>query len=290
MTPEEICREYNIPFRQAGEDNNVREGFIGLHCPYCGRPDDKFYLGWNLARRFMSCWSCGFIPAAKALAELAGIPFGKARSLLGEMEPAEWETDRAALRGRYVEPPRVTTMLMPHHKYLQGRGLNSEQVERLWGVGGIGIAERLQWRLFIPILYRGERVSWTTRTIGTGEPRYISAPAECERISAKQILYGGDYVRHTAIVCEGPFDVWAVGPGAVGLSGIGFSAAQVLALSKIPNRVVCFDAEPAAQLRARQLVDQLAPFNGRTWNAVLDAKDPAAAGEKEIRALRKFLE
>lgn len=291
MTPEEICREYEIPYRTAATSPDVREGWIGLHCPYCGRPDDKFYLGWNLQRKFFSCWSCGGVPAAQTLAELTGLPIGRCRAILGEMEPPEWQADRAALRGKYVEPAGVGDLLTAHREYLRSRGFNPAAIEKIWGVRGIGgIAAKLQWRLFIPVVYRGAPVSWTTRALGTTGARYISAPAEYERISIKKILYGGDYVRHAAVICEGPADVWAVGPGAVGLSGVGFSPAQVLALSRIPNRVVCFDNEPAAQLRAQQLTDQLAGFRGVTWNVQIDAKDPASAPAGEIRALRKFLE
>jgi len=293
LTPIEILQEYNIPFRRPGESHDVREGWVGLHCPYCGRPDDKFYLGWNLARKFFSCWSCGWLPAAQTLAELTGLPVGKCRALLGELEPAEWERDKAALRGKYAEPPGVTALYRAHRLYLTTRFKDpniSERLEKIWGVRGIGPAVKLAWRLFIPVIYRSEPVSWTTRAIGPENPRYISAPAECERISARNILYGGDFVRHAAIVCEGPLDCWAIGPGAVGLGGVGFSPAQVLALSRIPNRYICFDNEPAAQLRALQLAEQLAPFAGVTSNVQIDAKDPATAAPKELRLLRKFLE
>lgn len=290
MTPIEILQELGIPFAQPGESRDVREGYVGIRCPYCGRPDDKFYLGWNTSTRRMSCWSCGGLPTVKTLAELAGIPVGRARALLGELEPAEWQTDKATLRGRYIEPPGVGEMRRAHREYLGRRGFNPRAIEKIWGVRGIGPLTKLAWRLFIPHLYRGAAVSWTTRTIGIQEPRYVGAPAEYERISAKEILYGGDYVRSAAVIVEGPVDVWAIGPGAVGLSGIGFSPAQVRALSRIPARYVCFDNEPAAQLRARQLCDQLAPFLGQTHNIVLDSKDPGSATRKEIRTVRKLLD
>jgi hypothetical protein len=264
---------------------------VGTTCPYCGRGPDKFYLGWNLSKPRAHCWSCGNIPTAKALAELAGISWGRARAILGEVESDYASPDKSELRGKFVAPDyAVPKILTPHRKYLRDRGLNWRVAEKVWGVGSIGLAAKLQWRLYIPVQYRGENVSWTTRTIGQQSPRYISAPPESEKISAREVLYGGDFVRHAVIVCEGPADCWAIGPGAVGLLGIGFSTAQVLRLSRIPCRYVCFDAEPAAQIRARQLCDQLAPFPGVTQNILLDAKDPAAATSRELRKLRVLLD
>lgn len=292
MNLPEIFRDLRIEFKTADESGDVRTGWIGTTCPYCGRGPDKFYLGWNLSKPRAHCWSCGNIPPAKALAELAGISYGRARAILGEVESDFSGPDKSELRGKFSPPymynPRLLT---PHRKYLRDRGLEPRVVEKVWGVGSIGLADKLAWRLYIPIAYRGENVSWTTRTIGNTNPRYISAEPQQEKISARDLLYGGDFVRHAVIVCEGPADCWAIGPGAVGLLGIGFSPAQVLKLSRVPNRFICFDAEPAAQLRAKQLCDQLAPFAGTTTNIILETgKDPAACSPEELRKLRELLE
>lgn len=289
MTLIEILQEHRVQFRTAGESKDVRQGWVGLHCPYCGRPDDRFYLGWNLSKKFFSCWSCGWLPAAKVLNELTRLPIYKCRELLGEAE-AEPGVNKDELRGHYSEPTGVRRMRDAHRTYLAARGLEPRVVERLWGVRGIGIALELQWRLFIPIYLNDEPVTWTTRTIGPKSPRYISAKPEQEALSINDVLYGADHCRHAAIAVEGPLDCFAIGPGAVGLCGIGFSPAQVLRLSRYPIRAVCFDNEPAAQKRASALCDLLAPFPGTTHNIQLDAKDPGSAGKREIRLLRKFLE
>lgn len=285
----EILNSAGVQTRTAANDPNVRVGWLGVHCPYCGRPPDKFYLGWNLSRRFFSCWSCGWLPPAQTLAELIRVSVGRAREMLGDLSPG-YVVDKNALRGKYVEPRGVGRMRSAHIEYLRGRGLNPTSVQRIWGVRGIGNAVELGWRLFVPINYGDEPVSWTTRALGDTTPRYVSAKPEQEKISQREILYGGDFVSHAAIVVEGPADCWAIGPGAVGLLGIGFSVSQVLKLSRIPQRLICFDAEPAAQRRARQLAEQLAPFPGETFNAVLSAKDPGSAGRRELSELRKFLE
>jgi hypothetical protein len=162
-------------------------------------------------------------------------------------------------------------------------------LQQFWSLEGIGIASKLSWRIYIPIVFRNVRVSWTTRAIGTTVPqRYISASAAEEALNHRDLIYGLDYCQHSIVIVEGPTDAWAIGPGAGALFGISFSVAQVRKLTEIPFRFVCFDSETAAQQRANDLCSQLACFPGRTCNIVLDAKDPGSASPKEIRRLRRL--
>lgn len=155
----------------------------------------------------------------------------------------------------------------------------------------------LSWRIFIPVSHpdapgkkRGQwmRTSWTTRAVGRGvEPRYLSAPPDCESVPLKSSLLGLESVGHAAVVVEGPFDAFRVGPGAVCTFGLSYTRAQVLLLSRIPVRVICFDNDPAAQARAHKLSDELAPFPGETHVAVLSGPDPDSSPEAEVDELRR---
>src|ERR1019366_8053371 len=111
-------------------------------------------------------------------------------------------------------------------------GYDPEQLVKVWGIQGIGLATKLMWRLFIPVHLNGEIVSWTTRGITDAEPRYLSAPAECEAIPKAELLYGYDFTRHAIAVNEGHLDVWAIGPGAVGTGGVAYSQEQALLMAK----------------------------------------------------------
>jgi DNA primase len=177
-------------------------------------------------------------------------------------------------------------------RYLSKRGFDYKEIQWLWQIKGIGIAERkLMWRLFIPVLHNNEVVSWTTRSIRDNTKyKYISAGPEQELLPHKNILYGSDYARHTVIIVEGPLDVWRIGPGAVATFGTAFTKQQVLALLKYPRRVVCYDNEKEAQDQALKLCDALGVFGGETLNVTLESKDPDEAKPKEIKRLRKFLE
>jgi DNA primase len=187
-------------------------------------------------------------------------------------------------------PQGVGPLLPAHRAYLKKRGLNPDLLASVWGFRGIGIAPRLQWRIWIPIcdLY-GKVVSWTTRSIGDDPPtRYISATADEEELPHRSILFGAHLARHVIIVCEGALDAVTIGPGAVATCGVGFSKAQKAAMAEYPVRVVCFDAEDDAQKRARALCNDLSAFPGSTENVYFDsAKDANSADRAEVDELRK---
>jgi len=89
-------------------------------------------------------------------------------------------------------------------------------------------------------------------------------------------------------VCEGAFDAWRIGPGAVATLGVGYSEAQVGRILRFPIRAICFDSEPQAQKRARKLRDELTGFKGETYVIELEsAKDASEASEVEILQIRK---
>jgi hypothetical protein len=188
-----------------------------------------------------------------------------------------------------LQLPRGLVDLMPQHiKYLEGRGFNVNKLKKLWDVQAIGMCGELRWRVFIPIKYQGKTVSWTTRSIRADATlRYWSASSDQESVPHKSLLYGEDYCRHSVIVHEGAIDAWSVGPGATATCGIGYSQAQLIKIAKYPRRTICFDNEPAAQKRARELCNILEALPGQTNNVQLDAKDANTASRRELRLLRK---
>ncbi len=180
--------------------------------------------------------------------------------------------------------PKTGPLLKAHRAYLRGRGFDPEQIEAVWGIGGIGVASRLAWRLFIPVHLGGEVVSWTTRAIGDDPVRYVSARPEEEALPIHSLLYGEDYLRYAVVVCEGPTDAWRIGPGAVALMGVKYTQAQVVRIARYPRRIICFD--PDAQERSRALASELAPFPGETLVVVPGAKDIAESSPDDIEEVR----
>ena len=271
-------------------DRQTRPGWINMKCPFCGKDP---YLGINMTGLYASCWSCGYTRLEDVLQVVTGWKLRQCwefvRSLRGSLP-----TLCAPLRtGELCLPPGAGPILGPHLEYLGQRGFHTpRQVVQDWDLGGIGAdGGHLKWRILIPIHYHGKVVSWTTRAIGGREPRYYTAADKDSIISPTQLCYGMDHVRNSVVVVEGPVDVWAIGFGAVALLGQTVNSARLEQLSRIPLRVICFDNEPAAQVRARQLADNLSIYGGVTTNMVLrTGKDPASASTREVQKLREYLQ
>jgi len=282
-----LLDELKIDYLEEGH-SHARSGWIQLReCPFCG--SGNYHLGYRIGSKYFNCWRCAWHSAYSVLRAI-DIPPRRIREFLDSFdEDGSLAKALSQERGELVEPKGRDCLLKAHRAYLKARGFDPAKLEQMWSLEGIDhLGGRLQWRIYIPITFKDKRVSWTTRAIGNRvEQRYISASAQEESINHKRLLYGFDYVTHTAIAVEGPTDVWAIGPGAVGTFGTAYSTAQVRLLAAVPNRFVCFDSSTDAQRNAKKLCSELALFPGSTTNIVLDAKDPGSAKRKEIATLRR---
>lgn len=282
----ELMERHGIEYRAEGH-HHCRPGWIQIDCPFCGKGSGKFHLGYSLEDHYTNCWSCGHHSVHAVLTQLLGIGYADAKRMLSDTRPEKVVTER--ISGNYKPPSGVGFLLRQHKKYLINRGFDPHDIQILWSIKGIAIHPNLPWRIFIPIYYHGQPVSWTTRSISNekGIVRYMSADKQSESIPHKTLLYGEDYARHAIIVCEGPTDVWAIGPGAVATFGLSFTNEQIDKMSRYPVRAVCLDSDRESQKVARKLVDTLSAFPGETMNVVLESEDAGEASHREIRKLRK---
>lgn len=295
MNIKEILTQYSVPFAEYGSHHHVTKGWINVDCPFCSQGTEKYRLGINIkgSKTWMNCWSCGPHYVPETLMQLTGLSFPEIKELLETYEPLLVETrTRATIRRSTCKLPEHLGKLQPaHRKYLMKRGLNPTTIANQWGVKGIGFAQYLQWRLWIPIFFNMEIISWTTRSISDDvDKRYIAASEDDEKLPGKSVLLGEDYCKNAIVIVEGPFDVFKIGKGAAATMGTSYSQSQFLRMSRYAKRIICFDSDPPGQTRAEQLCDALSPFPGETFKIVLDsAKDPASASAKEIRQIRKLL-
>lgn len=285
MTIQEILNDLGIDFLETGH-HHCRPDWVQIkQCPFC--ESSNYHLGWNTQLNFASCWRCGGHYGPKVL-EALGASREKARSLYeginGGPRREKWRSTKTRLK----EPAGLGPLTTAHRQYLRSRGFDADTVERVWSVQGIGLAARLAWRIYIPVIHRAQKVSWTTRAIGdrVGQ-RYISASEEESSMNLKELVYGMDYCHHSVVITEGPLDAWKIGPGAGALFGTAFTTAQVKKLIDVPRRFICFDSETDAQRKAEELASLLSCFPGVTENWVLDSKDPGSASSKELKLIRR---
>jgi len=291
MDLKQLLDEHGVRYAEGGTHEHVREGWLGLDCPWCGE-SGKFHLGVHLGTLRASCWQCGRRDLREALALITRLPARKVGALVRDLPRAPRTASKVPLaRGRLRTPGGLEPLSERHQEWLRGRGLDPDQMKRLWGLRGIGLSARMAWRIWVPVHLDGEAVSWTTRSIGNVPKRWIHAQPDEEVWPIKSLLYGWDYVRGSVIVVEGPSDVWRVGPGAAALFGVVPTILQIRLLSSVPRKVICFDREPPeAQRAARHLAEQLQAFPGETLVVELSSADPGEATDEEVAELRSYLE
>lgn len=300
----ELLREYDWPISPEGHHHNT-QGWLQFDCPFCGKGTKSYHMGFNHRGAYCNCWRCGPHSLYDVVREISDLPHFNLGEILGKIDKEKIKIEEK--QGKLKLPPKRVPLLEIHKSYLRKRGLDPDKMVKLWKLEGFGLcANNFSWRLFIPIYFQGEIVSWTTRSVNTihnewktfdnraiksGNSRYRTAPAEHEKISHKKILFGEDYARHSIIVCEGPFDVFKLGPGAVATCGIAFTQAQVERISLYPRRTICFDREVEAQKRARSLCESLSVFPGETNNLELSLKDPGDLRQPDVETIRgRFLD
>lgn len=263
---------------------HARSGWLNVRCPFCG--SNKYLLG--LTSTTANCYQCGPKTVYDALSVLC--PNLSKRELvhfLRNVKPTKFYRG-VKVRGTYKPPPgRISLMDSPFHKrYVESRNLDPKLLESFWKVEAIPQVGNHAWRLFIPVFWRYEPVSWTTRAVADGLLRYKSADPKSESLPHKSILFGEDFAGDTIVIVEGPMDVFTLGPGTVCTFGLNWSAEQLDRMILYPRRYVCFNNEPQAQRRAQKLVDILTPFPGQTWNVILDEKDINAMPPRKVKKLR----
>jgi hypothetical protein len=298
------------PFHHA-ESGEFRAGFAyrgehyAVRCPFCA--DHKARLSichlWNTpdpytGRRMdwlANCFNeqCTWDHNAELMAMVFGFKNHSVRVLLESMrvEPGiviDLEPGPVELPGEILP----LADLGPDHpalRYVHGRGFDMAELAATWDVAfcrrGVGPTLPAGGRILIPVHFRGERVGWQARYVGTVTkesriPKYLTLKG----FSAKRTLYNYDRARasRVVVVCEGVTDVWAVGPEAVGLFGKTISARQVELLGDWVAEgglvVLCLDPDAWEEEGAEQkfsldrLKDQL---KGRLVAVRLpDARDP----------------
>jgi DNA primase len=182
------------------------------------------------------------------------------------------------------------------YMYLQQRGYkNPVDIALKWRLKATnGFYGALSFRIIIPIYFKGNLVSWTSRdTTGISETRYLSAPGNQEIIPHKQVLFGIDEAicYNRCIVVEGPFDAMRFGDGAVATFGTSWTIEQAVLLRDCFAEVfILYDNEELAQRQSEKLAATLSDFDiPTTCLSLKHLKDPAELSPSQIAKIKKDL-
>jgi hypothetical protein len=173
--------------------------------------------------------------------------------------------------------------------YLRSRGYDPDRLGRQLHVGYCGVAYSdfplADDRIIIPITFGGIWVGWQARYIGEpprGTPKYASMTG----MKKREVLYNYDIAKAYpyVVICEGPTDVWRVGPAAVALLGKNLSTAQRHLIGTGWGggaAVVLLDGD--AQAEARRVHDALGGLvRDRVLVQLPEGKDPGDFAQEDL--------
>jgi hypothetical protein len=303
-----------VAVRNGDGGRGYEVGVRVFDCPLCG---DHGARGWVGTTHWVAgCFNTG----CDAEPRLAGGVVEWARRVLGFASRAEvWRhLEREFGGGQAFVPPPVrprgpdfchypvgmrrfepdpSPMQVPFEAFVGRQWGLSPADARAWGLGWC-LYGSYAYRVIVPVLMGGVPVGFQARTVGAGEPKYLTSshaaterrPAECGR-PAGAMLFNIDALPEegTGLLVEGPGDVmgWHRGnrartPTGVALLGVALTAEKLATISaRRPELVmVALDDEPAARRRALSHVEDLeawgVPAVACRWRG---AKDAGAGAE-----------
>lgn len=302
----DLYQDFGISIANEGH-RHYRQGWVNVECPFCvSEPGHEgLHLGYELETNHYVCWRCGWHPVSKTIAKLLNISEEQAKDLAKKYKiyvPVLSKTPELRLnKVPFKIPFGVGDMTDIHKRYLLKRNFDPDKIIQTWEVKGIGPFGKLQYegkeinynyRLFIPIMWNSKVVSFDTRDItDKHKSKYMACPSELEIISHKKILYcRQEALMDTAIVVEGPTDVWRFGVNSVATSGIKYTSNQMRLIAKMFKRTpICFDGnEPQAKQQADKLVSELRFRNVDAFRVDIN-NDPGSMDQSEADYLVKQL-
>lgn len=284
-------KAYNIKY--STDHHHCSPGWVQIHCPFCPSSQSKnFHLGVDLSSGGVSCWRCGGHSLKDLIQVLLNCSLSEVYPVLDRFKGKKAYVKKGPL---YIPPTELTLppgtgpVNKSHLRFLRKKGFKDpERLVEDWGLLGTGPLGPYKFRIIIPFFYQGEMTSYTSRDItNKASLRYKVCPLEQEIKHIKNSLYGMDKVLgDTVVVVEGPTDVWKLGAGAVGTSGIKWTMAQAsLLTSHFRRAVILYDNEPQAQKQAIKLAEHI------SWDIDVEVvcergiKDPGSLSEKQGKIL-----
>jgi len=267
---------------------------VQVHCPFC--PGSKnFHLGIHVTNAYANCWRCGPHSLISTIRELLHITWKEVYSIIeeyGDISSIKTSKHIKVSGSKLVLPGLIEPLKNKHRKYLIERHFDPDDIINTWNVQSVGPVGRCSHRIYIPIYYRGEVVSYQCRSTQKGNDivRYITCDRDKETVFHKSILYGLDYaISDNVAVVEGATDTWRLGPGSLATFGMEFMKEQIYQLSRFKKVYLMYDPEPAAIRQAEKMANELA-FMGKCEPYVIDIKtlgveDPGDLDQRDANEL-----
>jgi len=282
----QLFDDYSVDY--ATEGKNVGQNFIGLHCPWCG--DSSYHGGVpkDGTERF-SCWRCGNHGLKQTLATILGV---KNVDIILD----GYRDDFVTVNEKRTSDCGVSHVSVPgselqwyHKTYLQNRRYDPELLMQKYKVAGTEPLSDYGARVYFPIIYKGEVVSYQGRSINPYDTyRYMTASPQEEKMFHKHLLYNYDFCKEDFIVLvEGVFDALRLGDSACATFGTQFMAEQLLLVKPFKRVFMLYDNEFTAQEKAKKAANMVGGLiDGEVMVVNLGgSKDPDDLSDDDARCL-----
>jgi DNA primase len=287
----EFCIDHNIEYWTEGE--NVARGWTNVQCPFCD--DHNNHGGINPIQSYYNCWRCGWHSLESAISELLNVSFSEAVKIKKEYTTNilkhNLKKKKEIKHKTIVSLPEGTGELKKQHRdYLVKRNFDPDEIIEKWNIKGTSHLGSFMWRLIIPIYFKGQLVSYTSRDITDKQDiRYKTALPENEVVFHKNIVYGLNKPENKGIIVEGPFDVWRMKKNTVCTFGTMFSLHQIKCIAENFNEVfILFD--PDAIDKGKYLAQELSMIGCKAHVVSHDLDcDPGDLSQNDADYLRKKL-
>lgn len=293
----ELFEENGIRVWTSGK--NVSKGWIGLQCPYC--IDDTNHLGVRLSDYKVRCWKCGGKRLSSILHTLLNISYREAFKLIKDeleppdspMEDEDVEVIDRVYEGKLsVKLPEEATKHFPklHLDYLRSRNFKPRKLIRQYHLRAVNLHGQYKFRIIIPVFYDGRIITFTSRDVtDAAEERYKAAPKKTYP-NIDHYIYGLSRIPQggSAILVEGPSDVWRLGAGAISFFGTSQHPKQLAQLVKRRVRTVhiLFDNDEPGKRASLRLAKEMASYVKEVnLLTLVDYPDPGKMSQEDADLL-----
>jgi len=269
---------------------NCSPGWVNIRCLFCS--DKTNHLGVNLKSKIYRCWKCkrkgpvthiiralGETNVEEVLNEF--IMIGGVPSLI-----------KSAKVTKYLPKEASDELPIIHQAYLEYRGFDPLIIQNNYKVKACWEGGKYKFRLIIPIIMNHRIAGFTARDVSNKSAlRYKQQPAQEAPVHPRNWVYNIDSVQETAVIVEGPFDVWRMGNSFTSFMGTEVTPEQIglLVNRGVKRAITLYDPEEEAQELAEYYAQELSIFIPEVEQIELDlpeGKDPADLTPQEAAYLR----
>ena len=223
-----------------------------------GMGDTEFHSAWSPDTGVIYSWISGYVPLRTYLAW--AVPDVAYSKLLKEysddfdyIEHLTIRKNATTLEYNFPELGKVA------RNYLHKRGFDVDELITKYKFRDGGFTGDFAYRVIIPIIDTDGRIcSYQGRTYANQDLRYKTLSIEKSLVDPKKMLFNLNNCNKSYVaVTEGPFDALKFGDNCCATLGTSITEAQVQLLTEYKKVVIIFDAEQAAQQRAKKLADRI---------------------------------